>query len=112
MMQGSDKYYLHYDQGFSGGDSNLYGYILQDLVNFIDSTDDNINQNNWSEPLISESYLANYEQIERERRERVRSQLDASCDIGQELTGDILTRGIPFGPKTETAVGMIYEEAH
>jgi len=91
-------------------------YLLYDTINdggeFIATSADNINQNNWSEPLTPESYLANYEQIERERRERVRSQLDASCDIGQEVTGDILTRGIPFGQRTGTGVGVIYEEAH
>ena len=129
---------------FAGGDSNLYGYVLGDPVNFVDpdgriawvpiiligsglyllydtindggeflsTSSDNINQNNWSEPLTPENYLDNYEQIERERRTRLRSQLTASCELGEELSGDLVTRGIPFGPRTETGIGLIYEEAH
>ena len=129
---------------FGGGDSNLYGYVLGDPVNFVDpdgriawipiilfgsglylaydfitdgadfynTSTNNVNGNNWSDSITPEDYLDNYEQIEKNRRERLRSQLDASCEIGQEVSIDLASRGIPFGEKTETGVGLIYEEFH
>ena len=46
---GNDLYFcnLHVGLGFAGGDTNLYGYVLNDPVNFVDPSGES-----WQAALI------------------------------------------------------------
>ena len=116
---------------FGGGDSNLYGYVLQDPVNLVDPTGEY-----WQVVLallgglliydtVSDwyDYLSkSYKNIQENKeiktvedylkyRERVKNQLKNSCDIGKETTYDILKAGYPVSKTVDTVYGVIYEES-
>jgi len=117
--------------GFAGGDTNLYGYVLGDPVNFVDPTgrigiariaivgigillnidaildwfgffqESSENINNNSEIKTIEDYL--------DYKKNFNQQCEASFDIGKETTVDILSKGIPFSKKTTAVIGSVDE---
>ena len=113
---------------FEGGDSNLYGYVLGDPVNFVDPTGkvawilyplgayllyDTISD--WADYLNKSNDLCEANTPIRtpedylKYRERVQQQLENSREIGKETTLDILKAGYPIAAPIDTAISAGYE---
>ena len=112
---------------FDGGDSNLYGYVLGDPVNFVDPTGTvNILPVLF---VVARVYLAydlatdaidwldkqrekldNPKEIGTEEyKDQVCDSLSETAEFGEEMTYDVLTKGLPLGKKTDTGASLIYE---
>jgi len=115
--------------GFSGGDSNLYGYVLGDPVNFVDPEGLFV-VNPWTVGLaiaggyllydkISDSWDYFSDMIDEinnpqelgtpaycEQQQRAR---DKTIDYGKEMTHDVLSAPFPFAKPIQTIGGGINE---
>jgi len=117
---------------FAGGDSNLYGYVLQDPVGFVDPTGEYYQValgalglylawdtiSDWYDYLTKSEDLcqANNKPIRTPEdylryRENVQKQLENSRNIGKETTNDVLKAGYPFGQSLDVLQSGGYEFA-
>lgn len=114
--------------GFDGGDSNLYGYVLGDPVNFIDQR----GLNPFTVGVVILTGYFTYEGISTlyewlsnrmddinnpkelgtpEYTKQVCDAYEETREVGEEATHDVISAGIPFGKPIKSVGGLIYDTA-
>ena len=135
IIMGNDLYFcnLHVGLGFAGGDTNLYGYVLNDPVNFVDSSglsplsflgicasgyllfDLFLDSSTYKEDTDKNMNTCKLdlnapESYKKCVKNPIVDQLNSSNNFGKEMTYDIFTSTIPLGQAGNVG-GMAYETA-